>query len=81
MSSKLFIISYDADNYEENQCDIGFYTDLEIAKNKLKDIYNKTPDYKYYGYKISVYELVGSEYITTHKIYVYSFDNFTEINN
>lgn len=49
----LFIISYELD---EIVC-CGIYTDLEIAKKELKNIYNKTTDYKYFGYKIMIYTL------------------------
>jgi len=78
MTSQIFTISYHADNYEENMCTVGIYIDLEIAKNKLKNIYNDTPDYKSYGYKINVYNLVGTEYIMTDIKYIYTFDKFTQ---
>jgi len=79
MTSQIFTISYDIDNYEESMCTVGIYTDLEIAKNKLKDIYNNTPDYKSYGYKINFYNLVESEYIIADIKYIYTFDKFTKI--
>jgi hypothetical protein len=79
MITPIFTISYDADDYEESMCTIGIYTDLETAKNKLKDIYNNTPDYKSYGYKINIYNLVGTEYIMTDIKYIYTFDQFSEV--
>lgn len=64
MSSELFVISNDGEVY-------GFYVDLEKAKNKLLNIKNKTCDYKHYGYKISVYNLVDNEFIITDTRYIY----------
>jgi hypothetical protein len=54
----------------------GLYTDLEKAKNELKMIYNRLPDYKIYGYRINVYDLVEDEYVITNVSYTYSFDIF-----
>lgn len=69
MFDKLFIIKND-----EGIC--GFYSDLEKAKKELKNIYNNKPDFKYYGYKINIYELVDNEYISTDYIYTYSSNIF-----
>ena len=55
---------------------IAFYTDLEKAKNELKQIYKKTIDFKYYDYEINVYEIIMNEYKITNVRYTYSFDNF-----
>lgn len=83
MSNKLFIISRDInDNFLDIKNSIlcyGIYINLEIAKYNLKTIYQKTPDYKYYEYKIQVYELTENEYNLTDKIYIYQFDKFIEI--
>lgn len=57
-----------------------FYDDLEMAKNELKNIYSKKTDYVFFGYKITVYHLVGNEYIMTNKIYTYKHDKFIEHN-
>lgn len=70
----LFIISYELD---EIVC-CGIYTDLEIAKKELKNIYNKTTDYKYFGYKIMIYTLDENQYKFTNKILTYSFDEFNK---
>jgi len=78
LSKQLFVI-----NYNINEDDIlfsGIYIDLETAKNELKNIYNKTVDYKYYDYRITVYNLVDKEYKITDKIYTYKFDEFMETN-
>jgi hypothetical protein len=72
MSNKIFIIKNLTD-------DIGFYTDLEKAKNELKKIYNKNLGLKYYEYKINVYHLVDNEYKLTNVSYTYSFGNFSII--
>ncbi len=56
----------------------GMYTDLEKAKNELISIYNKTPDFKYYGYQIVVYKLLNSEYIVTNTIYTYNASFFAK---
>jgi hypothetical protein len=82
MNNELFIISRNIDNIFNENNDIiccGIYTNLEIAKYNLKNIYKKTPDYKHYGYKIQVYELVENEYKLINKIYIYTFDKFIEI--
>jgi len=76
--NNLFIISYEIDSLE-NVNDIvcgGIYTDLEVAKNELKNIYNKTPDYKHFGYKILLYTLVENKYKFTNRIYTYKFNEF-----
>jgi hypothetical protein len=77
MSNKLFIISRNINDDNSIIC-YGIYTNLEIAKSNLKTIYKKTPDYKHYGYKIEVYELIESEYHLTNKVYTYQFDKFVE---
>jgi len=60
MSAKLFVITnYDGGIY-------GIFIDFEKAKEKLHDIYKKTPDFKYYGYKINEYCLCRGERGTTH---------------
>jgi len=62
MSAKLFVITnYDGGIY-------GIFIDFEKAKEKLHDIYKKTPDFKYYGYKINEYSLVDGEYILSSTI-------------
>jgi hypothetical protein len=71
----LFIISYELDELDEVVC-CGIYTDLEIAKRELKNIYNRTADYKYFGYKIMIYTLGENQYKFTNKILTYSFDEF-----
>lgn len=70
--SELFVI-----NDENNIC-FGIYTHLETVKKYLKNIFKKTPDFKHYGYKIQVYNLIGNEYIPANKIYTYSFDKIIE---
>ena len=88
MNNELFIISYELDEFydlNENNTNksitcSGIYTDLEKAKEELKKIYNNTPDYKYYCYKIMVYNLDVNEYKFINKIYTYRFNEFTEHN-
>ena len=78
----LFIISYELDQLNElneNVC-CCIYTDLETAKQELKNIYNKTVDYKYFGYKIMIYTLDDNQYKFTNRILTYRFDEFTEYN-
>jgi hypothetical protein len=79
---KLFIINFDVDELDDDWSnDIicsGIYTDLETAKNELKNICNNNYEYKFLGYKIMVYNLVGNKYIFTNKIYTYTFDEFIE---
>lgn len=70
MSDKIFVIKND------NEGIISFYNNLEKAKNELKNIYNKTIDFKHYNYKINVYKLVDNEYIITNLSYIYNFDEF-----
>jgi hypothetical protein len=73
MSNKLFVI--------KNLTDvIGFYTDLEKAKNVLKEICNKNLGFKYYEYKINVYDLIDNEYKLTNRSYIYAFNNYSIIN-
>ena len=62
MSEQIFIIQNDNGIH-------SLYADLEKAKNELKTIYNNTPDYKKYGYQITVYTLVDREYIASNTIY------------
>lgn len=71
----LFIISYELDELDECVC-CSIYTDLEIAKQELKNIYNKTTDYKYFGYKIMIYTLDEKQYKFTNRILTYRFDEF-----
>jgi len=91
MNNELFIISYELDEldelYELNENNknnsficYGIYIDLEKAKKELKKIYNNTPDYKYYCYKIMVYNSIDNEYKFSNKIYTYKFNEFTEHN-
>lgn len=69
MSYELFVIQYDDGVH-------GFYNDLERAKRELIDIFDKTPDFKHYGYKIIVYKLIENEYVMTKKTYTYQFQMF-----
>ena len=86
-SSIIYAISYDINDIDDfpyaNNSIIccGIYESLDEAKNELKEIYEQTPDYKYYGYKIMVYELLKDKrkYKFINKIYTYSFDSFSEI--
>jgi hypothetical protein len=70
MSNTIFVIKND-DGI------IAFYADLEKAKNELKNIYNRTPDYKYDNYHIAVYNLIDNEYINSQIIYTYTFNHFS----
>ena len=78
----LFIIDYEVtdENLDTHTTCIGFYNDLETAKKKLKIIYSKTTDYKFFCYKIKVYQLKKNEYKFTNNFYTYKFDEFTEFN-
>lgn len=67
MSNQLFVI-------KNNDGIYALYIDLEKAKNELKNIYNRTPNYKDYCYQINVYDLVDNEYIITNITYTYIFD-------
>jgi hypothetical protein len=80
MSDNLFIINYDIDDLDpiNGIACCGIYNELEKAKEELKNIFNKTPDYKFFGYKIMVYNLVNNEYKFSNKIYIYKFDEFIE---
>ena len=71
MSNQLFVIRYNDGIY-------ALYIDLEKAKNELKQIYNRTPDYKNDCYQIVVYILVDNEYIITNITYTYNFDTFSK---
>jgi hypothetical protein len=77
--AEIFIIDYEVvdDNYNTINTFKGIYNDLEIAKNELKKIYNNTPDYKFFCYKIKIFHLIDNEYKFTNKFYTYSFDKFT----
>ncbi len=82
---QLFVISYDKceleEEYSNGWCVLcsGFYADLETAKEKLKNIWGRTTDFKMYGYRINVYDLVGNEYVMNpNKKYTYRFDEFIE---
>jgi hypothetical protein len=79
MTLQLFIIDYDVtdEDFETNTNCIGIYNDLETAKIKMREIYNNTPDYKFFCYKIKIYQLSNNEYKFINKFYTYSFDKFT----
>jgi hypothetical protein len=70
MSNKIFVIKNDTGI-------ISFYDDLEKAKNDLKKIYEMTADFKFYEYKINVYDLVDNKYELTNVSYTYRFDVFS----
>ena len=69
MSHEIFIIN----NIYGNQ---RFFFNLDKAKEELINIYNVTPNYKYYNYKIDVYTLNDNEYIITNTSYTYIFNIF-----
>ena len=70
MSNQLFII-------KSNEGVHSFYTNLNKAKSKLVDIYNEIYDYKQYGYKIEVYNLIQDEFIFSNITFTYCFNLFT----
>lgn len=70
MSTELYVIKND-----DGIC--SFYSELENAKEELKKIFNKIPDFKYYGYYINVYHMADGKYIYSKTSYSYSFDKFT----
>jgi hypothetical protein len=81
MNYQIFVIDYDIvdDNYDTLSSTVGIYNNFEIAKKKIKQIFEKTPDYKFFCYKIKIYNLVENEYKFTNKFYTYDFNNkFTE---
>lgn len=55
---------------------IQFYSDLDKAKSELKNIYNKKPDFKHYGYFINIYNLEDGEYKYSKTSYSYKLDEF-----
>ena len=84
-TNQLFVISYDMCELEEEYSNgwtvlcSGFYYNLETVKEKLKSIWRRTNDFKMYGYRINVYDLVDNEYVmNTNKKYTYKFNEFTE---
>ena len=81
MSTQLFIITYDCQMELDGHIFKKIYTDLETAKNELRNIYNKNPDdFGYYGYNIMVYSLDNNEFIFTNTAYLYNYkkDDFDE---
>ena len=68
---------FDSDYNLQNPYQLIF-SDLETAKNELKEIHNKTSDFKYYGFKICVYILKNNKYEKTNESYTYRFDEFTK---
>jgi hypothetical protein len=70
MSNQIFVIKNDRGI-------VAFYSDLEKAKNELKNIYKITADFKDYDYEINVYDLVENEYKITNVRYTYCFDKFS----
>jgi hypothetical protein len=75
MTNKIFVIKNEQDN-----C-IKIFNDLLNAKNELKNIFNKTMDYKHYGYEIIEYDLIDNEYIISKTSFTYMFNEFaTRIN-
>ncbi|NDC83963.1 hypothetical protein EB093_09965 [bacterium] len=59
----------------EDEGIIALFNDVERAKEELKHIYQKIPDYKHYHYRIHVYTLTHNEYQPTNIIYTYKFPN------
>jgi len=70
MTTQLFII-------KSNEGVHSFYTNINKAKSKLVAIYNETCDYKNYGYKIEVYNLIQDEFIFSNITFTYCCDLFT----
>lgn len=80
MSKQLFIINCGLCDEDDGIMCSKFYDDLETAKNELKKIHKKTTDYQFFGYKITVFQLIGKEYVMTNRTYVYKLDEFIERN-
>lgn len=75
----IYIINIDFENSYELKDEYPIiFSDLESAQNELKEIYKKTPDFKYYGFEINVYILKNTKYIKTNEKYTYCFDKFTK---
>jgi hypothetical protein len=74
MSNELFII-----NNINGIC--GIYNNLNKAKDVIKSIYESTPNYRLYDYKINIYELIDTEYIITNTSYTYILNVFFKHNN
>jgi Zn-finger domain-containing protein len=79
MVLQLFIIDYEVtdEDFDTHTTWVGIYNDLETAKNELRKIYSSKSDYKFFCYKIKIYQLINNEYKFTNKFYTYSFDKFT----
>jgi hypothetical protein len=45
-------------------------------RKDVKDIYNKNPDFKHYGYFINIYNLEDVEYKYSKISYSYKLDEF-----
>lgn len=54
----------------------GIYTNLEKAKNELKNFITQTSDYFIFTYRICIYSLSGNEYKNTNRMYIYEFGEF-----
>jgi hypothetical protein len=51
-----------------------------MEKNELKNIHKKTTNCQFFGYKITVYQLIGKEYVISNTNYTYKLDEFIEHN-
>jgi hypothetical protein len=80
MSKILFIINCGLCDENDGLMCSKFYNDLETAKNELKKMYEKTTNYKFFSYKITLYQLIGKEYIMTNMNYTYKSGKFVEHN-
>jgi hypothetical protein len=70
---KIYIITRDIE--DDDVCEESFwkelaiFSDLREAVNELNEIYNKTPDFKYYNYHIKVYYKINKKYIVSNEIH------------
>lgn len=81
MTNPLYIIQYELAHLEADDkimCSNGIFTEMEAAKQELKNIYKKTQDFKYWGYKIMIFHLVENKYIYSNQFITYRFDEFIE---
>lgn len=80
MAKLLFVINCGLCDENDGLMCSKFYDDLETAKTELKNIHKKTTDYQFFGYKITVYELIGKEYVMTNTNFTYKSGKIIECN-
>ena len=78
MTDKIYFVSQDLYSEEDSEVfwgNMNLYTNLQDALDKLNNIYNNEPEFKWGGYCVRTFAKMNNIYVNTNEVYYHPSRN------